>query len=128
MKRRANLLVVALSSLLLVSCALVSPGRTITVPEVEQRLAHNLPVGSTRQEIETWLGSQGIEYHYENEPDPTYAWMPPRPEDCVPAYISAAVRCSEDWSFINGIIYMTFLLDADDRLIHTTVRGVYTGP
>ena len=119
--------VVALSSL--AGCTSLQSALTnhTTVSEVERRLDAALPIGSSRQEIEAWLTTQGIEHSYSDMP---HAGSPvgnlagdvhPLPT------VVGIIRNTDRSLFVTGNIQLYFVLGTDGRLTQRLVKWIGTG-
>src|SRR5262245_294406 len=111
---------------MLVGCTLTSPFTThTTVPEVQRKIDAALPVGSTRQEIESWLTIEGIESEYTNLPfllstvNGHEHW-----EGKYSGTVLGTLRTAEPSPRRPRNIRMYFVHDAEGHLSHRDVRWV----
>jgi hypothetical protein len=110
----------------LAGCALTSPSTAhTTVQEVQRKIDAALPPGSTRQEIESWLATQGIESEYTN----LHFLLSPtnghEPWECNYSGTVFGTLRNADRSILGSRnISMYFVLDAEGRLSHRDVWWV----
>jgi hypothetical protein len=87
---------------------------------VKVQLAHDLPVGASRSDIEHWLDQHGIEYSFDQK------------DNSIHSIIREASRSKytyQDFTFdIVGDIQMIFRLNAQGLLYRIEVKPIFTGP
>jgi hypothetical protein len=112
----------------LTACVSTRSTQTTTVEEIEQKVDDALPLGSTRQKIEGWLKSQGIEYSYSEQPG-AFSEIRRQPDaDMYPGVINSVIRDTDRSFWVTGSIEVSFLLNSDERLAKRLVKWVGTGP
>lgn len=126
---RHGMLVVAVSAFCCMTTSCASLGSTkATVPEVERRLDSVLPTGTTRQEIETWLASQGMGFSYSENPVISSDLRQVPDIDKYHGAIVSIVHDTDCSLFVSESIQLYFLLDGEGRLASRVVKRVLTGP
>ena len=123
---------VLLGAVLLMSgCALCNNLMNVTVPQVERKLDKELPLGSTRAEVENWLKAQHLgEGHYTKWPIEYYGATITNEVPDVSVYsgeIVSIIRDTDKSLLVTGSIQLRFLFGHDDRLARRLVYMVYTG-
>lgn len=103
--------------------------QTTTVPEVEKRLSQEVPIGTPRAKVESWLDSQNFKHHYSE--DFRYNTVLEQngvdPKDYV-GFITAIIRDTDRDLFVTGSIQIYILFDRNDCVAKHIVRWVGTGP
>jgi hypothetical protein len=110
------------------ACVSSRSTQTTTVEEVEQKVDHALPLGSTRQEIEAWLLSQGIEKCCSDHPGDSSEIRRLPDADKYRSVIHGLIQDTDRSFWVTGSIQVYFLLDSDERLAKRLVKWVGTGP
>src|SRR5262245_9072393 len=126
---RHGALVVAAAAFCCMTTGCVSLCSTnTTVPEVERRLDSDLPDGPTRQEIEAWLASQGMEFSYRETPVVGSDLQKVPDIQKYHGVIVSIVHNTDRSMFVSESIQLYFLLDGEGRLANRVVKSVLTGP
>jgi hypothetical protein len=106
-----------------------TPKNPTTVKQVEDRISKDVPIGSSRVEVEMWLKSQGIEYSYTNNTRHTSsverAGLDP---DKLSGLVQAIIRDTDRSFMVEGSICLYFFLDKNGRTVKHMVTHVGTGP
>jgi hypothetical protein len=126
MKRNA-IVVFLFPVLLFMGCALTSNTTTTTVADVQRKVDEALPLGSTRQEVETWLNNQGIEFNFSDQPYFSIGESYP-PEKSSSGYIHFIIRNTDRSFWVTGNIEVSFLFGKDNRLTMKLVKWIGIGP
>src|SRR3954467_14873562 len=93
-----------------------------SVPDVERWVDSSLPIGSTCQEIETWLSAQGIEHSFS---DLTYLNRTAgncELEENYSGTITAIIRNTDHSFWVTGSIQLCFVLGKDNTLTKRSVK------
>jgi hypothetical protein len=115
---------------LFVGCASLpsGPANRTNVPDVERRVNAALPIGSTREEIESWLTAQGIQYSYSDRPYPKATTEVVGVCEDPTGSITGIIRNTDQSLLVTGNIQLRFNLGKDGRLTQRWVKWVGTGP
>jgi hypothetical protein len=92
---------------------------TADVASVEKDLSDHLPTGASRADVESYLDQRGIQHSYvaQSRGAPEYD----RTE-------SAMIRgASRSW-LVRGDLQIVFKFDDQDKLLHYSVKQIFTGP
>ena len=98
-----------------------------SVPEVERWVDAALPIGSSREQIETWLTEQGIEHSVSEIPVVECDGLHCRDVGkCLAVF--GVIRNTDRSVLLTGSIQLYFILGTDDKLTSRSVDWVGTGP
>ncbi|HSQ58771.1 MAG TPA: hypothetical protein VLM40_23820 [Gemmata sp.] len=97
------------------------------MPEVERWVDAALPIGSSREQIETWLTEQGIEHSVSEIPVVECDGLHCRDVGkCLAVF--GVIRNTDRSVLVNGSIQLTFFLEESGKLTERSVKWVGTGP
>ncbi len=106
----------------------------ITVDDVNQLIAKEVPVGSSTSQVEKFLDRHKIEHgDYSEHPERNSDFQDPELDNkrhLVKGYIGATIRDVDPNTWYNLTrwdIRIYFYFDEDGKLIHYTTKGVGTG-
>lgn len=105
-----------------------APKNPTTVKHIEDQVRKGVPLGSTREEVESWLKYQGVEYGYYDEPHVDRANGAELDPGDHSGVVHAIIRDTDRGFPIQGNICLTFSLDKNGKTFKHAVEWVGTGP
>lgn len=128
MRRTITASAVLVLMLPLGGCLALYNRTTTTVPEVERKIDQDLPIGSSRQEVEAWLTKQGIEFSFTDSPTSRKEGLvAPEDIDLYPTAISGIIFDASHSFLVTCNITLHFLFGPDGRLQKCVVGQIGTG-
>src|SRR5580692_8118686 len=124
MKRHVYVIVQLVSTLLIASCQLPNSYTATTVQDVKRQVDEALPIGATRQEIEAWLNSQGIDFSFSDQSDHDSIVKSYPPQKSSSGFICYLIRDTDRSFWVTGNIQVYFLLGTDSRLTEKVVKWI----
>ncbi len=107
-------------------------GKRMSVEDVRRMIDTDIPVGSSKNQIEAWFKSRGIRYGYLDAKRGQLKHQPLAKQSGVPVKdlsgILTAVVPGYSGKIIKCHTYMAFIIDKDGRLVKRHVSGACTNP